>query len=537
MTSFADFSADFFQRYFELHPTEAIHYGIEGHDHRLMDYTDEAYREDIAFAADALKRLREVSVKGLNRDETIDYALLEGRLTLDNYEFHKEDHRLKSPEQYLSVPHFYILTVRPTNDLMGNLLARLETSTGVIDQGINNLSRPEANPPRLWTEMAVESAKGGVSFLDNLENIPNVKNAVTDAPRFRAAVAKAKAAIERYRDFLQRDLLPRSRGVYAVGPEHYHLLLKKRHFLSHDAAGLLALGEKLFDETKKELTALAEKIAPGKSVGEAARKIQEGHPAADELLAVYRKAMEAARKFVREKQLVSFPSREELRVVYTPEFQRHEIPFAAYLSPSPKDPEQIGYYYVTPVDDDDLLREHNWTGLENTSVHESYPGHHLQFTVANSIGAACTLPRLMNESSVFYEGWALYCEQLMQEQGFLKTEEHRFVMLKDRLWRALRIIIDVKTQSGRMTYDEAADLMVHELQFPRPQAEADLNWYSQSPSVPMGYALGWSIINRLREQERNKLGTSFDLRRFHDRLLSAGSISLPLVEKRHFGEA
>ncbi len=142
----------------------------------------------------------------------------------------------------------------------------------------------------------------------------------------------------------------------------------------------------------------------------------------------------------------------------------------------------------------------------------------------------------MNESSVFYEGWALYCEQLMQEQGFLKTEEHRFVMLKDRLWRALRIIIDVKTQTGRMTYDEAADLMVRELQFPRQQAEGDLNWYSQSPSIPMGYALGWSIINRMRDKERSKLGARFDLRAFHDRLLSAGSISLPLVEKRHFSE-
>jgi uncharacterized protein (DUF885 family) len=244
--------------------------------------------------------------------------------------------------------------------------------------------------------------------------------------------------------------------------------------------------------------------------------------------------MNAAREFVKEKNLVSFPPKEELHVVPTPEFRRHEIPFAAYLSPSPKDPNQVGYYYVTPVTDDDLLREHNWVGLENTSVHESYPGHHLQFSVANSIPAASTLPRLMNESSVFYEGWALYCEQLMQEQAFLKSKEHRFVMLKDRLWRALRIIIDVKTQTGKMTYDEAADLMVRELSFPRAQACADLNWYSQSPSGPMGYALGWSIINRLRARERQRLGTKFVLREFHDKLLSAGSISLPLVEKRHF---
>jgi uncharacterized protein (DUF885 family) len=537
MSSFADFCADFFKKYFELHPTEAIHYGIEGYDHLLNDYSDETYRQEKTFVEESLKQLRRVSVKGLSRDDVIDYALMEGRLTIENYEFNKEDYRLKWPEIYLPVSSIYILTVKPTKDIIGNITSRLDKTPQVIQQGISNLGRPETNPPRLWTKMAIAATKGGIAFLDNLPNNPKVQEALKNPAGLDASLAKAKEAINRFHEFLERDLLPRSRGVYAVGEEHYHLLLKKRHFLSHDAQSLLALGEELFSTTKKELASLAGEISRGKSIEEIALKIQENHPSAEELIPTYQKAMEAARNFVIEKKLISFPPREKLRVVPTPEFQRHEIPFAAYLSPSPKDPEQIGYYYVTPVTEDDFLREHNWTGLENTSVHESYPGHHLQFTVANSISEASTIPRLMNESSVFYEGWALYCEQLMQEEGFLKTKEHLFVMLKDRLWRALRIIIDVKTQTGKMSYDEAADLMVRELHFPRLQAEADLNWYSQSPSGPMGYALGWSIINRLRNQEKEKLGARFNLREFHDRLLSAGSISLPLVEKRHFSEA
>jgi uncharacterized protein (DUF885 family) len=413
-------------------------------------------------------------------------------------------------------------------------MSRLEGSPALIHQGIANLSRSEANPPRLWTEIAIESAKGGLRFLDNLTAHPRVQATVRKTDTLQTNIDNAKSAIGDFAVFLERDLFPRSRGTYAVGEEHYNLLLKKKHFLKEDSASLLTLGEDLFTKTKQELTALASEIVPGIGIAAVARRIQEHHPSAGELLAVYERAVEAAREFVKKQELVSFPPKEELHVVPTPEFRRHEIPFAAYLSPSPKDIDQIGYYYVTPASDDDLLREHNWVGLENTSVHESYPGHHLQFSIANSIPAASTLPRLMNESSVFYEGWALYCEQLMLEEGFLETKEHRFVMLKDRLWRALRIIIDVKTQTGRMTYDEAADLMVRELHFPRAQACADLNWYSQSPSGPMGYALGWSIINRLRDQERTRLGSRFNLREFHDKLLSAGSISLPLVEKRHF---
>ena len=531
--TFAEFCADYFKEYFQLHPTEAIYYGIEGYDHLLNDYSDETYRAERAFVEESLKTLRQIRVRELERDQVLDYALIEGRLTIQRYEHEKEDYRLKWPDTYLPVDAIYILTVRPTSDLAGNLLSRLERTPAVIQQGIANLSRPEANPPRLWTEMAIEAAKGGASFLENLPNHPKVQAEVRD-PALQIGIEKAKSAINDFAAYLERDLLTRSQGVYAVGEEHYNLLLKKKHFLNHDAQSLLAIGEDLFVRTKQELAALADELAPGKNIEDVARRIQDNHPPIDQILSAYQRAMEAAREFVKDKKLVSFPPKEELHVVHTPEFRRHEIPFAAYLSPSPKDPNQVGYYYVTPVADDDLLREHNWVGLENTSVHESYPGHHLQFSFANSIPEASTLPRLMNESSVFYEGWALYCEQLMLEQGFLKSKEHRFVMLKDRLWRALRIIIDVKTQTGRMSYDEAADLMVRELHFPRAQACADLNWYSQSPSGPMGYALGWSIINRLRNQERTRLGDKFVLREFHDKLLSAGSISLPLVERRHF---
>jgi uncharacterized protein (DUF885 family) len=534
MSNFTEFCAGYFKKYFDLHPTDAIYYGVEGYDHQLNDYSDESYGAEKALVAESLNRLRKISPDELDPDEAIDHAMLEGKLTIQAFEHAKEDYRLKWPDTYSPIEAIYILTVRATNDLAVNLLTRLRGTPAILRQGVDNLSRKEANPPKLWTEMALEGAKGGISFLDTLPRHPKVQAGFQDTAALGAAIEAAKSALNDFAAFLERDLLPKSRGVYAVGLDHFDLLLKKKHFLDHDARSLLALGEALFATTKRELEALANELTSGQGIESAARKIQERHPARDQILPAYQKAMETSREFVKQQKLVSFPPKEELHVVYTPEFRRHEIPFAAYLSPSPKDTDQVGYYYVTPVADDDLLREHNWVGLENTSVHESYPGHHLQFSIANSIPAASTLPRLMNESSVFYEGWALYCEQLMQEQGFLKSKEHRFVMLKDRLWRALRIIIDVKTQTGRMTYDKAADLMVRELHFPREQACGDLNWYSQSPSGPMGYALGWSIINRLREQEQKRLGNKFTLREFHDKLLSAGSISLPLVERRHF---
>ncbi|MGH7871606.1 MAG: DUF885 family protein, partial [Candidatus Binatia bacterium] len=346
MSKFSEFCDAHFKKHFELHPTDAIYYGIEGYDHLLNDYSDDTYQAEKAFIVESLSKLRQVSAANLNPDEAVDYALLEGKLTLQAYEHAKEDYRLKSPDIYMPVDAIYILTVRATSDLMGNLLSRLNRTPAVIRQGIANLSRTGANPPKLWTANAVEGAKGGMSFLDNLRGHSKIQAAVKNTAALQAAIETAKNALGEFATFLERDLLPRSRGAYAVGEEHFNLLLTKKHFLNHDAASLLALGEDLFARTKEELESIAAELAPGKGIEAVAKDIQERHPSIDEVLPAYQKAMEAARDFVKKKNLVSFPPKEELHVVHTPEFRRHEIPFAAYLSPSPKDPDQVGYYYV-----------------------------------------------------------------------------------------------------------------------------------------------------------------------------------------------
>lgn len=536
MLTWERFSDDFFGRYFHFRPDEAIICGVRGYDHLLPDMGDYTYYAEKIFFESSLKRLREIDRRCLTQDERIDWRILEGRLILENYEFAQEDYRLYDPGFYLPFEHLYHLTVLPTNDPARNIIECLKETPHLISQGISNLSRSNADPPRLWTTMAIQTAESGVEFLRDLPNA-SVLAGTAENNQLIDMLAGATRAVKTFKEFLEREVLPRSDGSYAVGRDHFNLILQHKHFLPFNATQLLLIGGNLFHETKRELARCADKIAHGKSIDEATRMVQAQHPATcEEMFLKYREAVAAAREFVVAKGLVTFPPRERLEVVETPVFMRHEIPFAAYLNPPPSDPEQVGRYYVTPPASGDEFAEHNYFGILNTSVHESYPGHHLQLTRANSHTAARTLMRI-NEgwsSSVMYEGWALYCEQLMHDQGFLGKPEHEFIMLKDRLWRALRTIIDVKTQCGWMTYDEAADLMVRELAYPRSQAEADLNWYSQAPAIPMGYALGWHMITRLRKREEKRLGKRFSLRKFHDTFLSAGSIAPPLIIKRHF---
>jgi uncharacterized protein (DUF885 family) len=122
----------------------------------------------------------------------------------------------------------------------------------------------------------------------------------------------------------------------------------------------------------------------------------------------------------------------------------------------------------------------------------------------------------------------------MHEQGFLKKPEQNFILLKDRLWRALRVIIDVEIQTESVSVEQAAERMQQKLGFPRQQAMADLAWYSQAPTTPMGYATGWALINAARDHLTAQ-DAPLQLREFHDRLLTPGSMALPLVLQQAFG--
>ena len=236
---------------------------------------------------------------------------------------------------------------------------------------------------------------------------------------------------------------------------------------------------------------------------------------------------------LQEHDLVTLPENESLHIQDTPDFLKPLIPFAAYEPPMPVDSRQRGLYYVTTPDDDALLSEHNLYSIDLTSVHESFPGHHLQFVTAN-IHSAGNMTRSIHASASLYEGWALYCEDLMQEQGFLDKQEHHFIMLRDRLWRALRVIIDVSIHTRGMSITAAAKLMVDKLGFDQQQADSELAWYSSAPTIPLCYATGYRLIKAVREHQQGK--DDFSLKAFHDALLQQGSIALPLVIKRAFGE-
>jgi uncharacterized protein (DUF885 family) len=509
-----------------FNPETALDAGVEDYAGELTPCDDTALGIQLVLNEKCLAALDEINESALDADRLMHYRILHGWASIEHHQLMDHDWRYRDPTRFLPINALHQLTIRPLETFNQSLLSRLEKIPNRIREAKTYLNTAPSLIPAVWLQMALQACEAGVHFCHHLIEHPRVKQALVHQAHIEPAIQEAAKSLESLQHVLQR-LAGSAQGDFACGREHFERLLQQRHFLPVNAKALLQFGEKLFADTQQQLD---EAIAES---GLSLEDIRQYHPSADQLLSAYQTEMQAAKDFLKENQLVNLPGRQHLNVVDTPAFLRHQIPFAAYLDPSIADLSQSALYYVTPVLDPEELPEHNYAAIAQTSVHEAWPGHHLQFVTANQSGQGSALLRRLFPCATLYEGWALYCEQMMLEQGFERYRGQKVVMLRDRLWRALRIIVDVKIHTGDWTLEQATAEMVSKLGFSQQQAQAECNWYSQAPTVPMSYAVGWALINALRDiiQPANRQ----ELKTFHDKLLNCGSVALPLVIEHQFG--
>ncbi|MEJ2346723.1 MAG: DUF885 domain-containing protein [Gammaproteobacteria bacterium] len=526
--------AEYYGAWFHYHPEAAVDAGVEGYADRLSPHGDDDIGALVSLNETLMAALDEISPDALDAGRRIDYRILYGAALIEHHELMEQDWRRRDPARFLPVQAIYQLTVRPVANLAEALVSRLERIPAHLRSARQQLLVAPPLIPRVWLQAAVQEAKQGAAFLRSLPEHPKVGRAFPNRARIAEPLERAGRGLDEFAHFLEQEIGSDAAGSFACGTSHYERILRHRHFIDCGAERLHRFGTRLFEQTFEQLREVTRRLRGDEDVAALAASLRRDHPDAKGLLGVYRHQMQAARRFLERHDLVGLPAVETLHVVDTPAFLRHQIPFAAYMQPAPSDRDQVGYYYVTPADDEEQLGEHNRPGIMHTCVHEAWPGHHLQFVTANQRPGSRTLPRLLNPSATLYEGWALYCEQLMREQGFLDRPEQEFILLRDRLWRALRVQLDVELQSGELSFADATARMRDALGFTERQASADLVWYTRAPGVPMGYALGWALINAARERLQSEAG-DFKLRSFHDRLLAAGSVALPLALEAGFG--
>ena len=520
-------------------PVLATQLGDHRFDDCLADYSKTALGRQQQGIKNTIEALEGFDTASFDVDAQIDH-----RLTIqvarsivrgfDKFEWH-----LRNPGTYCdeATGGVFLLLIRefaPLEERLQKVLGRLRAIPEVLAQGKQNI-QPERVPP-VWNQVALDSAQQGLGLFTML--IPALaQQAPKLAPQLNEASQKAAQALQDYAGFLQGQVAPQAKGDFAAGKELFEELLRDNHMLDYTADELLKMGWTLFEDTKAQMKRLAEEIGSGKTVKELLEQAKADHPAAEELLDVYRQEMAKVRQFVVDRGIVTIPEGESLKIEPTPPYLRGIIPYAAYMMPGPLEKVQQGIFLVTPVDpqspaeeQSEKLKGHNYAELPVTALHEAYPGHHLQLVYANTVGS---MPRKLGAliSTLFIEGWAFYCEELLEQLGYLDKPSQRLGRLSGQLWRAARIILDVSLHTGRMTVEEGIQFLVERASLERSNAQAEVRRYTMSPTQPMSYLMGKLEILSLID-EYKKRHPQRSLREVHDAVLSCGSLPPRLMRQR-----
>ncbi len=531
---FDDLCGQFYHSWFRYHPEEAVDVGVHDFADQLRSYEHNDIGALISLIQKMLCALDELNHSELDKKRQVDYRIIKGAITIELHDLEENDWRYRNPLDYIPVNAIYQLLIHPGKNVHKAIKRRLEHIPEYLRGAKLMLSQHPERVVRQWAITARDIAFTGTEFVRGLERHPLITAKFENPARLQPLFDAAAAALYDFAIYLETDVMPRAEGKFASGNYRFNRLLNEKHFLATDAEKILNFGERLVEETEKELLLQSKEVCGEQSIEKALKEVQAQHSDASQLLDNYRKKMQAAHAWLVEADIMTVPEKQSLKVQQTPAFLRDVIPFAAYEPPMPQDKEQHGLYYVTTVEDETLLAEHNQFSIDLTSAHEAFPGHHLQFVIANQ-NSKSNVTRILHASASMYEGWALYCEQLVFEQGLYNKKEHKFMLLRDRLWRALRIIIDVKIHTGQFGFDDAVQLLVEKLGFDISQAQAEITWYSHSAATPLCYAIGREII--LKTREIVDVSDKTKLKKFHDALLSQGSIALPLIIQSVFGES
>jgi uncharacterized protein (DUF885 family) len=506
---------------------------------RLKDVSAASYLREIESNHQLLGRVSAVDAAQLALEERIDRRMLIGLLESEIYSTEKR--RIWENDAALYVPAAQIgrllepLAVQPPAERAASLQSLLAKIPGRLDEARKNL----LNPPNRFTEAAIFKAQGTIKSLRNdAASLGGQIGAAED--EFMRSVEAAAVALEGFEQYLREDLLPRSTGTWAIGKEHYDYILQHRWHLDAGADAILARGMRTFEETEALAQEVSERINPGRHWSEVYEELKDQHPPADGIKEAYQQAIDAAQVFIIENQIVTLPEGERVITVDTPPAMRRSSPFGTFQSVDRFGDDLEGRLVLTPIEDwmtpqqsAERLRSHHDAWVPIIAVHEAYPGHHVDALKTREN------PRLLRKvvrEPIFSEGWGLFTEELMYEKGFLKGDDVRLTQLRNRLWRAARVILDVSLHTGRMTFEEAVDFLADKVRFERYAAELEVGMYTVYPTYVLGYLIGMQELMAIRDDWIEAFGEPSPPSEFYDRLLRVGALPPVLIRQSLFGD-
>ncbi|MCJ2556031.1 MAG: DUF885 domain-containing protein [Candidatus Thermoplasmatota archaeon] len=510
----------------EMYPSWGTSLGLHEYDSLMPDGRRETMLQHIAKLKEFREAFQSLDEGGLSEVHRTDRLIALARSDLNIFQLEKLRFWESAPSGVSMVgSHVLSLYMRD----FASIGVRLKNITNRLKAAPIYLERVRSfivDPVRIWTENQIESAERFPGFLSL---VSSTGEEVLDENNLSALEEAIAATVESVQDYTSwmKNLLPDAREDFAIGPEKLERLMKLSS-IEMPVEEIYSLGKRYLEEEKRKVEGIAKEIRPDATLDEVKELVKADHPKNfEEAMELYRESIEQVREFVVDGDIATMPISETLKIIETPDFLRHLIPHAAYSPPGKFEREQQGVYLVTPVEErTEMLKEHNYAVIGNTSVHEAYPGHHLQLVCSN---ANPSVVRTIIGATETVEGWAHYCEEMMKEHGYQDSPEARFMQSIDLIWRAARIIVDIDLSTGKMSFDEAVKFLMDEVGMEEPFALAEVKRYTQSQGYQLCYLLGKHLILELRDEVKERMDAEYSERFFHDTILYAGSIPVKFL--------
>ena len=538
----------FTEVYFHFSPTAGTQAGLHQYDTQLEDYSAASIQKQTAALHVYEKKLTAIDPSALDASVAGDYQILLNSIHSQLLSLEVIRNWEKNPDNYSSgiTNSIFVLMERPFAPLNTRLRSAIEREK-LIPQVFSEARKNLKNPPRIFTEIALEQIDGLISFFQ--KDVPSAfadatdTQAKTDFVRTNAAVIQA---LKDYGAWMKSDLLARSNGDYKLGADTFARKLAYDEMVDIPLDHLLEIAYADLHKNQAEFARIGRELDPTKTPQEVLAELAAIHPAPDKLLDTFHGTFNDLIAFINAHHIITIPSTVQPTLEETPPFMRATT-FASMDPPGPFETRSTKAYFNVTLPEKSWAQAHvaehmasfNVGTIISTSVHEAYPGHYVQFLWMPEFPS--NIRKVLGANSNI-EGWAHYTEQMMLDEGYAappadatpaqirEAQLIRLGQLQDALLRDARFVNSIKLHTGQFTFEQAVDFFVKEgyqshsvglVETKRGTADATYLYYT----------LGKLEIMKLREDLKKQQGSAFNLQAFHNDYMRQGFAPIKIIRK------
>ncbi|MGI8990121.1 MAG: DUF885 domain-containing protein [Bryobacteraceae bacterium] len=561
--SFPSIEEEFVYTTLAFSPVNATAQGLHKYkgvdlDTQIDDYSRQSIDRQRNFYSDFQKRLKDVDAGGLSAEDRADLKIVREQISLAFIALDIERNWARNPTVYVETVgnalfNPYVLNYAPKPERIRHIIARMNKIPAFLDAPKRFLF----NSPSVWIKVAREENEGNVGLIDKVIR-PEVPADLKS--EYDHAAGAALDALRGFDRFLTDELPKRSRGepAWRLGEDRYNTKFKFALGTDKTPGEVLAAAESDLKTVRSRMLELATplhaKMYPDRKehsgesgaarenriVSEVLSRIADRHSTPASYIGDARADLAEAENFVRHKHLLTLPTRGNLQVIETPEFLRGIYSVGGFNPAPALEPRLGAFYWVTPIPKDwpkerveSKLREYNFFKLKLLTIHEAMPGHYVQGEFANDVQPEIRrILRTVYGNTPYVEGWAQFATQTMLDQGFLdNSPELRLTFRKEELRVLANAIIDIRLQTGKMTDQEAIDLMEKQTFQEREEAVGKLQRAQLSSCQLPSYFAGWRDWVAVRDKYKKAKGAAFNVLEFNDAALKEGAVPLPVLAR------